>query len=270
MRHPIMNDDEKLTVLKKHTADATGDARLGLLRELLLTRVAFKSRFEIHPLDDESRKKRLMQGEPLVRRSELFAMLPLMVRQWQGCEKLFRNHSILSGESCDPGQLLSDFLQEKVNLSDMASQYGAKGELLHYIMMETLKPVYERYVEAYGKRVDDSTWTEPFCYVCGGSPGTAVLSGDEGRRYLCCSLCETEWRYDRFRCVYCGNDDMEKLVVLTLGDQPSYLLHGCRACDRYTKVIDMRTRSGDLFLELEDILSGTLDVVARNEGFRGY
>jgi FdhE protein len=150
----------------------------------------------------------------------------------------------------------------------MVEQHGENGEILHYVLLEVLKPVYERYGEAYGKQLVDATWAKPFCYVCGGAPDMAMLAGDGGKRYLCCRLCDTSWWYSRLKCPHCGNEDLEKLVSISLESEPAYMVHACKSCNRYLKVVDARIKNGDgLFLELEDLRTSYLDGVAQREGF---
>ncbi len=98
----------------------------------------------------------------------------------------------------------------------------------------------------------------------------AMLAGDGGKRYLYCRLCDTRWWFAKLRCPYCGNVDLEKLVSLAVENDLSYTLDGCKACNRYIKVIDTRVRDGGLFLELEDLKTCHLDEVALKNGFRPY
>jgi FdhE protein len=101
-------------------------------------------------------------------------------------------------------------------------------------------------------------------------PDLALLEGDGGKRYLRCGLCDTSWWYAKLKCPYCGNEDFEKLVSMAFEGEPSNILHGCKACNRYIKVIDTRDRNSAIFLELEDLRTANLDTVAQREGFRPY
>lgn len=266
-----MTDKEKLKKIEELQNEKGHDQEgLELLYKLLKLKMDFKKQIHVKPISVELKEKRLLGGESLVRRGELTIDIPQFVSHWQDVERIFRSHDILSIEVTDPGQYLREFIDGRGDLLDMVERCGKSGELLHYIMIEVLKPVYETYGEAYGKLFDDGTWVEPFCYVCGGAPELAMLVGDGGKRYLYCRLCDTSWWYTKLKCPYCGNVDLEKLVSLTLENDPSHMLHGCKACNRYIKVVDARTRDGALFFELEDLKTSRLDDVARKEGFRPY
>lgn len=266
-----MTDEEKLkTILGLQRGNGENHNSLELLGELLRLKTDFKRQIEIKPIAGGLVKERLAEGEPLVSRGELAIDVPQFVRHWQDVERIFRGHAILNIEVADPGQYLREFIDGRSSLADMVERHGENGELLHYLMIEVLKPLYETYGEAYGKQFDDATWVEPFCYVCGGAPEMAMLAGDGGKRYLYCRLCDTSWWYAKLKCPYCGNVDLDKLVWLTLENDPSYMLHGCKACNRYIKVVDARTQDGALFFELEDLKTSHLDDLARKEGFRPY
>lgn len=267
-----MTDTEKLKRIEELQHEKGLDREdLELLKKLLTLRIDFKKQIDIKPIPVELREKRLGEGEPLVKREELVVDSLRFARCWQEIEKVFRGHALLlGGTTANPEHYLQEYLSGQGGLLEIIERYGEKGELLHYILLEALKPIYEAYGEAYGKLPDDATWVQPYCYVCGGFPDIAMLSGDGGKRFLCCRLCDTSWWYAKLKCPHCGNEDLEKLVSLTLENEPSYMIHGCRACNRYIKVIDGRVRDNALFMELEDLLTSHLDVVARDEGFKPY
>lgn len=268
-----MTDKEKLKrVLELQHGNGEHDnglhIGLQLLRELLTLKADFKKGIEIRPMAVGQAKKRLARGGHLVSRKELAIDVRRFARHWHDVAGIFRSHALLSVEVADPEHYLQEFIDGGGSLSAMIEQHGENGALLHYLLLEVFKPVYESYGEVYGKQLDDAAWVQPFCYVCGGAPDMAMLAGDGGRRYLCCRLCDTSWWYARLKCPHCGNEDLEKLVTLSLEQEPSYLIHACKACNRYLKVVDARIQNGDaLFLELEDLKTSYLDGVAQGEGF---
>ncbi len=264
-----MTDNDKIAKVVEalHSESCEG---LEVLRMLLELRAGFKKRIYVQPVSDETRKEKISRGEPFVGRVELALAIPQLVRHWRDVENVFRKQSVLKGDSAQPERCLEEFAEGKGGLPDMVERHGENGEVLHYMMIEALKPLYETYGEVYGKRLEDGSWAQPFCYICGGSPEMALVEGEEGRRYLHCCLCDTSWRYVGLKCPHCGNVDLEKLVSLALDSEPSSALHGCRSCGRYIKVIDARARSGDIYPELEDLRTSYLDSVARHEGFRPY
>jgi hypothetical protein len=266
-----MTDKEKLKKIVELRREKGRDQEgLELLYKLLTLKIDFKKQIHVKPVSIELKEKRLLDGEPLVRREELALDITQFVNHWRDVEKIFRDQAILGDEATNPEQYLREFIEGRGGLLDLVERNGEKGELLHYILLEVLKPLYETYGAAYGKQPDDGKWVQPFCYVCGGRPDMAMLVGDGGKRYLCCGLCDTSWWYAKLKCPHCGNEDLETLVSLTLEHLPTYIIQGCKACNRYVKVVDARVGDGALFLELEDLQTTQLDGVARNEGFRPY
>ena len=92
------------------------------------------------------------------------------------------------------------------------------------------------------------------------------LSGEEGRRFLSCSGCFFKWPYKRLKCPYCGNEDPESLSYFTAGDGPTRV-GVCRKCSRYIKTRDSRKGNADVPLEVEDLATLHLDLLAAKEGF---
>ena len=266
-----MTDKEKLAKIEELQHEKGLDREdLELLKKLLKLRIDFKKQIDIKRIPVELGEKRLGEGEPLVRREEIAIDVGQFVRHWRDVERVFGGQGLFANATPNPEQFFQEYIDGRAGLLDLIGGHGETGAILHYVLLEVLKPIYETHAEACRQQPDDATWVQPYCYVCGGSPDMAMLSGDGGKRYLCCRLCDTSWWYAKLKCPHCGNEDLEKLVSLALSNEPSYMIHGCQACNRYIKVVDGRVRDGALFMELEDLLTSHLDVVARNEGFRPY
>lgn len=90
--------------------------------------------------------------------------------------------------------------------------------------------------------------------------------GEEGRRYLSCSACFFKWPYKRLKCPYCGNEDPDLLTYFEAGEEPTRV-GVCRKCARYIKTRDSRKGHGDIPLEIEDLATLHLDLLAGKEGF---
>lgn len=83
---------------------------------------------------------------------------------------------------------------------------------------------------------------------------------------LSCSACSFSWQFKRLACAYCGSDDPEKLSYFTAGDGATRV-DTCKACSRYIKTRDSRKGNSDVPLEIEDLLTIHLDLLASREGF---
>lgn len=113
----------------------------------------------------------------------------------------------------------------------------------------------------------DKVWTHNHCPTCGSLPLIGHLRDKEGYRYASCSFCQTDYRIPRMACVYCGEDDHEKLSYFTADDEVGYRVDVCESCKMYFKAADFREMDKHVFPLLDDLESLTLDILAANEGY---
>jgi FdhE protein len=110
-------------------------------------------------------------------------------------------------------------------------------------------------------------WRKNRCPVCNGEPNFAYLDRDDGVRWLICSRCRAEWRYKRLVCPFCENDDPAKLKYYPAGEKKNYRLYVCDVCTRYLKAVDLRKAGENTLLLAEPVLTWSLDLAAREEGY---
>jgi FdhE protein len=112
---------------------------------------------------------------------------------------------------------------------------------------------------------DASSW----CPLCTGPPLVAVLRDEahSARRSLVCGLCQTEFPALRIQCIQCGETQFDSLPVFRADELASVRLDACDTCHRYVKTIDL-TRDGDAIPIVDDIGTFTLDLWAREQGYR--
>jgi hypothetical protein len=119
------------------------------------------------------------------------------------------------------------------------------------------------------------------CPFCAGKPWVAsrrtLPETDGATRFLHCALCGGEWRVNRIRCPWCGEEDPAKLPHFQAGEEveaqsgagagpvSGARLEGCETCGRYTKSID---RSTDMrrVPEVDDVATLGLDLWAEEQG----
>jgi FdhE protein len=172
----------------------------------------------------------------------------------------------LSGGSLDLASLYVACLTRKRDVVDQAAAaLSVPPPLLAFVLEIALKTALERASSSLPPDRFDG-WKEGYCPVCGSRAGMAELSGDEGKRFLSCSACFFRWPYPRIQCPYCGNADPETLSYFTAGDGPTRV-GVCRGCSRYLKTRDSRIGNADVPLEVEDLATIHLDLLAGKEGF---
>ncbi|MEW6423910.1 MAG: formate dehydrogenase accessory protein FdhE [Bacillota bacterium] len=149
-----------------------------------------------------------------------------------------------------------------------AAKFGITPEMLDFLACHTLRPCLRRYGEALAGELNFDEWGRGSCPVCGGAPTMARISAGDGARKLYCSRCETEWRYKRIGCPYCGNEDAGSLSFLEVAGYEQYRLYLCEACRSYLKTVDERKTDGATDLFCADLVTARLDRLAADEGYR--
>ena len=111
-------------------------------------------------------------------------------------------------------------------------------------------------------------WTQSFCFVCGGPPQVAVLRDLPdalGHRSLMCSICATEWRFQRLTCPHCGETEADKLPVHTAESIAHVRVDACTTCTRYIKTVDLR-KDGTAVPLVDELAAVELDIWAQEQG----
>ena len=78
---------------------------------------------------------------------------------------------------------------------------------------------------------------------------------------MVCMYCGTDYLFDQFACVNCGNNDPNTLGFIALEDYPGYEIDYCEKCSNYIKVIYPDRVKG-----FEDLFTWELDDFAENSG----
>lgn len=106
------------------------------------------------------------------------------------------------------------------------------------------------------------------CPICGSWPVASVLQTGgsvQGLRYLCCSLCSTEWNRPRIHCIHCGsNKEVSYFGLDGAGD--AVKAEACAGCKTYVKIMN---REKEPFLDpfADDLATLGLDILMAEEGY---
>lgn len=137
-------------------------------------------------------------------------------------------------------------------------------DLIELLAEESLRPELERVAEKYGEIINRSGWSQGYCPICGKEPKIGEIKEEE-RRYLFCHQCGFEWSFTPIRCPFCG--DEESLAYFTVEGDDRYRLDVCNMCKRYIKIVDFRDTRTKVNLDVEDIATLHLDILAYEEGY---
>lgn len=184
----------------------------------------------------------------------------------EGQQPLSRIDSALGSGQLDPEPLFAAILdRRRAVLEEAAIAVAVPSPLLEYLFEIPMRTALELAASSVpsGSYVG---WGEGNCPFCGSRAGMAELAGEEGHRSLSCATCGTSWPFKRLKCAYCASENVADLSYFTAGEG-STRVDTCTACSRYIKTRDSRQGSSDLPLEVEDLLTIHLDLLAVREGF---
>lgn len=184
----------------------------------------------------------------------------------EGAEELNKIGQALDDGVIPLGIIFKSILErDRATMDAVAASIGVASPLLEYVCEIPLKASLEIFAGGVTTEMVEG-WQEGFCPVCGSRAGMAELSGEEGKRYLCCSACNFRWSFKRLQCPYCSNEEVQKLSYFTAGEGATRV-DTCGVCSRYIKTRDSRKGNGDVPLDVEDLLTMHLDLLASREGF---
>jgi len=255
---------------------------LDILEEILILREEHRRRMTdiIFPIEERLISNKIAGGLPLIdfsagdfdvtRPLEYFmALLEIAEKRVPG-ETTDLTAQIRSGEIEFKEMLLGSFFggfEEEGEGEDDAEGSGDTYDLIDMFLEECLRPALEMVVEKYGDRVAQYNWNEGYCPICGKEPKIGEIKQEEGMRYLFCNQCGIEWPYQRIKCPFCGNEEQQSLAYFTVEDDERYRVDVCNECKRYIKIVDFRESKEEANLDVEDIATLHLDILASEEGY---
>jgi FdhE protein len=252
---------------------------LDILEEILILREEYRRRMkgEIFPVEEKLIAAKMAGGFPLVDFSSLscdltepkeyfLALLGIAEKRDPG-ETVEMARKIRNGEI-----LFHDLIYESFNpLPDeeeaAEDEEDASFDLVELFIEESLRPALEQVVARHGDAVTKADWSEGYCPICGREPKIGEIRDEEETRYLFCNQCGFQWSFRRIRCPFCGNEEQQTLAYFTIEGDERYRVDVCNACKRYIKIVDFRETNRKADMDVEDIATLHLDMLANDEGY---
>ena len=165
--------------------------------------------------------------------------------------------------------LLDDLIADSDScIQRVANDTSTEPDTLAFLLYTVLSPFFEKQAKPYREWFEVAVWRRGICPMCGSEPAMARLVHDDGRRILACSLCCTEWAFDRLRCPFCESGGQPHLRHFTVDDDGAHRVDCCDRCQRYLKTVDERVSGRPANLPVEEVVTAHLDVLAREQGYR--
>jgi len=103
------------------------------------------------------------------------------------------------------------------------------------------------------------------CPVCASPPVAGVILSGRKLRYLCCSLCATQWYMPRLTCATCGSTAGISYFALD-GDTDGTKAEACSQCNAYLKLFYLESnRKAEAFAD--DLATLALDLLMSGRGY---
>lgn len=167
--------------------------------------------------------------------------------------------------SFNPNPAEEEILDKEVKTS---GEHEEQLDLIDLFIEESLRPELEVVAEQYGAVVEKSGWTEGYCPICGKEPKIGeIRESEDGRRYLFCHQCGYKWHFHRIKCPFCGNEEQHSLAYFAVEGEESHRVDVCNKCRRFIKIIELPKSSEEVNLDVEDIATLHLDMLAYEEGY---
>ncbi|MGB5219315.1 MAG: formate dehydrogenase accessory protein FdhE [Smithella sp.] len=141
-------------------------------------------------------------------------------------------------------------------------------DLIELFLEESLRPELEFIARKYENIVKKYEWSEGYCPICGKEPKIGEIREEEdGKRYLFCHQCGFKWHFQRIKCPFCGNDEQHSLAYFEVEGEERYRVDVCNKCRRYVKTVELFKSSEEPNMDVEDIATLHLDMIAYDEGY---
>lgn len=151
-------------------------------------------------------------------------------------------------------------------LDQAASSLSISPEALRFVLGQVMKPLVEKKAEALAPLVNGLRWHRGYCPLCGSMPELSFLKGEEGQRWLRCSLCGHAWRFTRLACPFCETQSHTSLQTYYIAGREQERVEICEECGRYVACLDLRGRFDEALLEVAALGLVHLDLLAQEKG----
>jgi len=152
-------------------------------------------------------------------------------------------------------------------LINLAKKKSLKEDLITFFAVYFARPFRLFAADYLIEDINLRYWSRGFCPVCGHWPSIGHVRSGDGRRTLWCLQCSTKWEFKHLQCVYCLNDDRNKLGILSKQNEKNYRFQVCHVCSKYLKEVHTKTPIEKFSFDNFYLGSTILDLIANREGY---
>jgi FdhE protein len=247
----------------------------------MISRVVLKARLspdrpDIHiPLLDHSR---FNEGYPWLTEEAITSLMdpwgetvastiPPLIKAFPGiAAQVVRLKEALVAGEIDLKSCIGSFVEGREDgMNEIASHLCFEPVTLKFILGQMLKPFVEKRTEGLRPLIENLPWHRGYCPICGAFPEISFLQGEGEQRWLKCSLCGYDWKFDRMTCPCCGETNKDRKFVCVDGLEHEWV-ELCPDCHRYIVGIDLRKQT-EVTSDVAAIGMVHLDLFAQRRGF---
>lgn len=253
---------------------------LDFYEKIIEEQAAIKSILNVNPIESgkDMRTLQIKEGFPLINKEDFILDMPSSVILFKSLSQIGKNatdkmkediqtiEETIRNRALDPEELLARHYNEAY-VNKISEDLDIDKAILNFLIHMSIKPSLDANVEKLKDQVDLKNWLRGYCPICGSFPNMSELKG-EGQRFFICSFCGFEWPSERLKCPFCENREHKSLHYFFEEGKEIYRVDVCDKCKQYIKTVDSRKLNFEPDLELEDIATIHLDIMASEKGFK--
>lgn len=256
---------------------------LDIMADILILREEYCNQMEgsIFSVDENLIPQKMQGGLPLLdltdkkydltRPQEYFDSL-ISIAEKRMPEAAGNIKDIINSATFDWEKIIRASFDRKDDAASQETRENRDGEenidLIDLFLEESLRPELEFIAKKYEEKVAKSEWSEGYCPICGKEPKIGEIRQEEdGKRYLFCHQCGFKWYFNRIKCPFCGNEEQHSLAYFEVEGDEHYRVDVCNKCRRYIKTVELPKSSEEPNMDVEDIATLHLDMIAYDEGY---
>jgi FdhE protein len=173
-------------------------------------------------------------------------------------------------------------INQKINLNDWINAYPGNSDAIitswreehniqakpiSFLMSQALRVIFERRASEIVAHLGEFDWDKGYCPICGAFPSLALIEESGGKRFLHCSSCGFDWRFNRIICPYCENEAPEGMDYFYVENKTQEAAFICDKCKKYLVTL---YRAGKLFARDMDVSAISLihlDMIMQDKGY---
>ncbi|QGT99102.1 Formate dehydrogenase formation protein FdhE [Candidatus Syntrophocurvum alkaliphilum] len=153
----------------------------------------------------------------------------------------------------------------------LSEDIGVSRDFLIFTVDHTMRPFLRAYAKPFNENIgedDLQAWSNSgICPICSSKSNFCRLRASDGRRFMFCERCFTEWETRYLYCIHCTNDEPKTIKYFTVENDESYQLYICEKCNCYVKTYDERPSGREVDLFIANIETIYLDMLAEEKGY---